>query len=213
MPTRDPLRKLEIIFSVLGAVMILGLLTTVPSVLSGRGDFFGFGSPEVCASVPSEALLDANGHGITGAQVMGLAEGTRTHASDFNVCTTDPTLRQRALATLVDLSRYLFFLGFLFITWRLTRRGRRRGLFTSDLATAVDRLSVYLFVGSFVVAFVRAFATQKLVATMLVDPANNDWLRYADLSWVIIIAAFGLQAMARVIAATVPMKAEIDATV
>jgi hypothetical protein len=213
MRQKNPLRKLELVIATLGVVMLLGLLTTVPSTVSGRGDFFGFGTPEVCANVPSEALLNANGHGIREAHVTELAQGIRAHASDFDLCTTHPTLRQRVLATLVDLSRYLFFLGFLFITWRLARRGTRRGLFTSDVATAVDRLSVYLFAGAFVVAFVRAFATQKLVATMLVDPEHNDWMRYIHLSWVVIIAAFGLQAMGRVIAATVPMKAEIDATV
>jgi hypothetical protein len=213
MESRSPLWKLEIIFSVLGALMILGLLTTLPSALSGQGDFFGFGTPEVCANVPSDALVNANGHGITQAHVDQLKQGSRAHASDFDVCTTHPTLRQRALATTVDLSRYLFFLGFLFITWRLARRGRQRGLFTPDLATAVHRLSVYLFVGAFVVAFVRAWATQHLVSTLLSDPANNDWLRYTHLSWVLIIVAFGLQAMARVIAATVPMREELDATV
>jgi hypothetical protein len=210
---KNPLRKLEIVISVLGAVMILGLLMTVSSALVDDGEFYGFGSPEVCTGVPSEALVDGTGHGITGAHVKELTEGSRAHASEFTLCTDTPTLRQRAWSTLVDLSRYLFFLGFLFITWRLTRRGRRRGLFTSDVAKAVDRLSVYLFVGAFVVAFVRAWATHQLVATMVTDQAQNEWLRYAHLSWVIIIAAFGLQAMARVMAATVPMKAEIDATV
>jgi hypothetical protein len=213
MRQKNPLAKLEGVITIIGVLTILGLLTTVPSVLGGRGDFFWFGTPDVCANVPSDALVNVNGHGISGAHVASLAQGVRAHASDFDLCANEPTLRQRALATTVDLSRYLFFLGFLFITWRLTRRGRRRGVFTSDIATAVDRLSVYLFVGAFVVAFVRALATQKLVATMLVNPAHNDWLRYAHLSWVLIIVAFGLQAMARVIGATVPMKAEIDATV
>jgi hypothetical protein len=32
-------------------------------------------------------------------------------------------------------------------------------------------------------------------------------------SWTVIVAAFGLQAMARVMAMTVPMREEIDATV
>jgi hypothetical protein len=213
MNQKNPLAKLELVITVIGALVILGLLTTLPSALGGRGDFFGFGTPVVCANVPSQALLNANGHGIRGAHVAGLAQGIRVHASDFDLCTNNPTLRQRALATTVDLSRYLFFLGFLFITWRLTRRGRHRGVFTSDIATAVDRLSVYLFVGAFVVAFIRALATQKLVATMLVDPAYNDWLRYTHLSWVLIVVAFGLQAMSRVMAMTVPMREEIETTV
>lgn len=210
---RNPLRKLETIFAVLGILTLLGLVVSTSEALSGEGELFGFGAPWVCAGVPSDALADSHGHGVVGGRVKELADGARAHASEFDVCVTDPTFRQRSLASLVDLSRYLFFLGFLFMTWRLTRQGRRRGLFTSDLARAVDRLSVYLFFGAFVVMLVRALATQKLVATMLVDPANNDWLRYAHLSWVVIIAAFGLQAMSRVIAATVPMREELDATV
>jgi Protein of unknown function (DUF2975) len=213
MNSKNPLGKLEIVIATIGSLMIFGLLTTVPSALSGHGDFFGFGSPEVCANVPSQVLLNDHGHGLRQAHVKELADGASARATDFDLCATDPSLRQRSLATLVDLSRYVFFLGFLFITWRLTRRGRRRGLFTSDVAMAVDRLSVYLFAGAFVVPFVRALATQKLVATMLVDPAYNDWMRYVHLSWVLIIVAFGLQAMARVMAAAVPMQAEIDATV
>jgi hypothetical protein len=53
------------------------------------------------------------------------------------------------------------------------------------------------------------------VSSMLTSDQNSHVLAYAygNISWTVIIAAFGLQAMGRVMAQTVPMQAEIDATV
>jgi hypothetical protein len=211
---RNPLGKLELVIVALGCLVLLSLLVVVPTHL-GQGDsIFGLSGPEVCAEAPFSALVEPDKATLNGGHVTDLARGVRAQASQFELCASSPTTRQRVLATLIDLPGLLFYGGFLFITWRLTRRGRLRGLFTLEVAAAVTRLSVYLFVGQFVVALAKALAAQHLVATMVTGPmTENSWLRYAHLSWVVIIAAFGLQAMGRVMAATVPMQAEIDATV
>jgi hypothetical protein len=215
MKQRNPLRKLELIIATLGVLAIFSLVVSAGETLTGDGYWYGFGSPVACAKVPSDALVDQDAphHGVIDGHVTTLAPGASAHASEFELCASDPTFHQQALATLVDFSRTLFFLGFLLITWRLTRRARRDGVFTADVAAAVSRLSVYLFFGDFAVGFIRAIATQHLVGTMLTHPDDNDWLRYMHLSWVLLITAFGLQAMGRVMAAAVPMQAELDATV
>jgi hypothetical protein len=129
-------------------------------------------------------------------------------------CGHDPSTGQRVLAALVNLAEFLFAFGFVAITWRLTRKTRRRGLFVPEVAVALGRLGVYLFVGEFVVTFVQALATRRLVASMLTGTRDSYFGAYArsHFSWAVIIAAFGLQAMSRVKTMTVPMQRELDAT-
>jgi TRAP-type C4-dicarboxylate transport system permease small subunit len=215
--SKNPLGKLELIISIFGGLMILFLLATIPSALMGDQSWFGFGDDPVCIEVPRSAVANSHGpgDGVSGAHVKNLVDGIRAHADQFQLCDSTPSTGQRALATMTELPRFVFFLGFLWITWRLTRRARRRGLFRPDVAAAIARLGVFLFIGEFVVVFSQGFATQRLLDTMVSTPDHGfyEYYAYAHFSWAVIFAAFGLQAMGRVMAMTVPMQAEIDATV
>jgi hypothetical protein len=214
MKATNPLAPLERIIAAIGGVMIFALLVVVPSTLLGGGSAWGFGEEYVCVDA---SLGDVASHsGSDGrAHLTNLAAGVNANASQFNLCSSTPSTGQRVLVTLVDLPEFLFALGFIVITWRLTRRVRRRGLFIPEVAKTIGRLGVYLFVGEIVVLLIQGVATQRLVSTMLTSHARDDLLGYAylNVSWPVIIAAFGLQAMGRVMAMTVPMREEIDATV
>lgn len=217
MKDKNPLLALELFISFIGGLMLLGIVALVSTTITGSGSAFGFGDSIVCVDAPYGAVAShgERGDGITGAHVAHLAARVHANPSQFNLCALDPSTGQRVLTTLVDLPQFLFWLGFLVITWRLTRRARRRGLFMPEVAKAIGRLGVYLFVGEFVVSLAQAFATQHLVYSLLIGPGNGYFWVYAlgHFSWTVIIAAFGLQAMGRVMAMTVPMREEIDATV
>jgi hypothetical protein len=208
----NPLAPLERIIAAIGGVMIFALVAVVPAGLLGNGSAWGFGDTYVCADA---SLGDVTSHSGGGAHLANLAAGVNADSSQFNLCTGEPSTGQRVLMTLVDLPEFLFALGFIMITWRLTRRVRRRGLFMPEVAKTIGRLGVYLFVGEFVVLLIEGFAHQRLVSTMLTSGVSGDLLGYAyfHVSWAVVIAAFGLQAMGRVMAMTVPMREEIDATV
>jgi hypothetical protein len=214
MKDPNPLAPLERIIAVIGGLMIFFLLAVVPASLLGSGSVFGFGYPIVCVEAPYGAVATdrAHGDGVTGAHIQNLPSGVHANPSGFNLCASDPSTGQRVLATLMDLPGFLFLLGFIVIAWRLTRRVRRRGPFMPDVARALARLGVFLFVGEFVVALSQGLATQRLASTMLSEHSNYIG-GYFHLSGAVIIASFGLQAMGRVMAMTVPMREEIDATV
>lgn len=217
MKARNPLAALELFISFIGVLMLLGLVASVSNSITGSGSAFGFGDSVVCVDAPYGAVTShgARSDGISGLHVAHLAPGVHANPSQFNLCSNEPSTGQRALATLVDLPQFLFWLGFLAITWRLTRRARRRGLFMPDVAVALGRLGAYLFIGEFAVSLTQAFATQGLVSTMVTGTGDDYFWVYAlsHFSWAVIVAAFGLQAMGRVMALTVPMREEIDATV
>lgn len=213
MTDRNPLAPLERMIALVGGLMLLALLGSFASILT-NGSAWGFGHTVICADAPIGVFAPTHGgaHNVTGAHVRTLESGVDASPTGFNLCTQEPSLGQRTLSTLVDLPTFLFALGFVVITWRLTRRVRRRGLFMPEVASTVGRLAVYLFVGEFVVAAIQGLAAQHLVNTMLTE--HDDYIGgYYHLSWAVIIAAFGLQAMSRVMAATVPMREELDATV
>jgi Protein of unknown function (DUF2975) len=212
MIVRNPLAPLERIIALIGGFMLLALVSLPLNVMSD-GSAWGFGQRFICVDAPIGVFTSGSGaHNVTAAHVRTLETGVDAAPSGFELCTRDPNLGQQTLSTLIDLPTFLFALGFVVITWRLTRRVRRRGLFMPEVASSLGRLSIYLFVGEFGVAAIQGLAAQGLVSTMLTE--HDTYIGgYYHLSWAVIIAAFGLQAMSRVMAATVPMREELDATV
>lgn len=215
MKVKNPLAALEVVITAAGVMMVTGLAAMVFAVLTGGGSEFGLGDSLVCVDAPYGALVSPSGGGVSGSHVTHLATGVRANPSELRLCSHDPSTGQRLLAALVNFAEFLFALGFVAITWRLTRKTRRHGLFVPEVAVALGRLGVYLFVGEFAVTFVQALATQRLVASMLAGPHDSYFGVYAlsHFSWAVIIAAFGLQAMSRVMTMTVPMREELDATI
>src|SRR4051794_35557315 len=147
MNPQNPLAKLEIIISVIGCLTVLGLVVLLSTNLTDRGSVFS--DAPVCADVPHSNLLDSSapGDGVTRAHVAGLADEVRAYPTQFELCANDPTIGQRLLSTLKELPGELFFLGFLFLTWRGTRQARRRGPFTPEVAASISALGTFLFFG------------------------------------------------------------------
>jgi Protein of unknown function (DUF2975) len=210
---QNPLAPLERIIALIGGLIVLGLLLLVPATLLGSGSLFGYGDSVVCVDTPLGGLDSHHGTGVRAVHVRGLAPGISANATRANLCDNDPSARQRLLLTLTELPQFLFLLGFIATAWRLTRRVRQRGLFMPEVATTLARLGVYLFFGEFVVMAVEAVAAARLVSSMVATTRDSSWAYHLHFSGAVIIAAFGLQAMSRVMRVAVPMREEIDATV
>jgi hypothetical protein len=91
---------------------------------------------------------------------------------------------------------------------------RRMGLFSPDVALGVLRLGLFVVVGAVVVSCLRTYAEWRVLSTMVegVTP-TNAMFGFFHLSWSTLIGGFGLLTVGRVMAQSVRMQREIDATV
>ncbi|MDX6359303.1 MAG: hypothetical protein QOH37_2357 [Nocardioidaceae bacterium] len=74
--------------SLIGGLMILGLVALVADTLTGSGSGFGFGDSLVCVDTPYGALVSHSGAGVSGAHVANLAPDVFANQSQFHVCTS-----------------------------------------------------------------------------------------------------------------------------
>jgi len=119
-----------------------------------------------------------------------------------------------ALALLLFAYQSLFAAVFVGYTWWLTRLARRRGLFSPDVALGVLRLGLVVLVGAIVVSCLRSYAEWRVLSTMADEVSRtNALLGFFRLSWSTLIGGFGLLTVGRVMAQSVRMQREIDATV
>ena len=209
--TKNALAPIEFIVSVAGGMVLflLGLSAAFIAFGGSDGSFLTIGDPEVCLVTSSSAVDTRSSH------VDGLAPGVRSFPEHVNLCQSDPSTWQHLWSFLSVAPQLGYSLGFLFITWRLIRATRRRGFFVPDTALGIGRLGLYLLLGEVAVAMVQATAGATLLPTMAA-PAGGTvdiWLRFFHVSWAILFAGFGLLTIGRVMAQTVPMRAELDATV
>jgi hypothetical protein len=212
--TKNALAPLEFILSVAGALMAAILLIGLPFVVFGSGSMFGIGDPTVCVDAPQGALGGIRGgSGINEAHVMGTKQGVSTVPSRINVCDSTPSSSQHAWSALATAPTFFYALGFLVLAWRLVRKARRHGLFSPDVALGVGRLGLYVLLGALAVATLETWGSYRALSTLIVGLGPNDAWAFFHLSWAILFAGFGLLTIGRVMAQTVPMRAELDATI
>jgi hypothetical protein len=208
--TKNALAPIEFILSVAGALMILGLLL-VPLVVFGSASFLGVGEREVCVSTPIGALeLNSGGRMKVDA---GQHEDVDVRATHAELCDRSPSAAQRVWSVAANFPAYLYSLGFVGFAWLLTRTARRHGLFSPHVALRVGRLGLYVLIGALVVSLVRMWAQERLFLTMVEPRGSGLWFYFFHLSWSFLFAGFGLLTVGRVMAQSVRMQREIDATV
>lgn len=211
----NTLAPLEFILSVAGSLMLLIVVLLVPLTLFGGGSFLGMGDPVVCVTAPQSAVGEITGRGgINEAHVVGARSGVSTVARQIELCDSSPSAAQHVWAAVGTGPEFLYPFGFLGLAWHLTRVARRRGLFSPDVALAVGRLGLYVLIGAVAVSLLRMWADSRLIATMdRQSHGLNAALGFFHLSWAILFAGFGLLTVGRVMAQSVRMQREIDATV
>jgi hypothetical protein len=222
---KDPLRPIEFIVSfalrLAVGLLLLGTISVVVSAVDGgsRGVVVGaWGDRHPCLQVPQDGLeigSTANAGPIGGTSVLGLKRGVALGVPrTYTVCVDQLSGSDRALFSVPVLLHWLWSLGFLWLTLRLIRRARKRGLFTREVARATTHLGWYILGGwatvDLAAGVLRAIAISHLVSeySMIGGILGNlSW------SWAVVIGGFGVISIGRVMQRTVPMREELEATV
>ena len=94
------------------------------------------------------------------------------------------------------------------------RRARRQGLFTEELARALNRLGLYLLLGWLAVNLVGAGCQAVVMNRVVLDTGPvQDLMANLTWDWGVVFGGFGLLTVARILRQTVPMREELEATV
>lgn len=223
--TKDALGPIEFIvtlaMTLLCAGLLFGVIAWVVSSFNGGHTSMSFGAwgdGHPCLQIPQNGLeigYSSNSGPIGGTSVRGLKPGVTLGAPrTFTICAAHLSGTDRALFSMPVSIDLLWSLGFLWLTLRVIRRARRRGLFTHDVARATTHLGWYILGGwaidNLTGGVLRAIATSHLVTGYSLTsgiPGNMSW------SWPIVIGGFGVISIGRVMQRTVPMREEIEATV
>ena len=211
--TTNALAPIEFILSVAITLMVFFNAIGLPLALLGHGSYFGMGERVVCLTAPQSAVGLIPSRGGINEQHLDVGHGVSTVAANYTLCDSSPSSWQHLWSALATAPTFFYALGFLSLAWLLTRTARRRGLFSPHVALGVGRLGLYVLLGAILVALVQAWASQRLLATLREGSTMWDSLGFLHLSWAVLFAGFGLLTVGRVMAQSVRMQREIDATV
>lgn len=211
--TKNALAPIEFILSVAIALMVFFNVLAVPFAVLGHGSYFDLGEPSVCLQAPQSAVGEISGHGGINSEHLGVRPGVSSVAASYTLCDSTPSSSQHLWAALTMAPTFFYALGFLTLAWLLTRTARRRGLFSPHVALGVGRLGLFVLLGAIAVSLVQAWASSRLLASMRDGASLWDGISFVHLSWAVLFAGFGLLTIGRVMAQSVRMQREIDATV
>jgi hypothetical protein len=209
------LAPLEFILRIATGFLLLLLLgTAIASVsghsLPGEGD-------AVCVSIPVTAVNATSGQDIRQLRAHGqgnlLKPGIDASATRVELCDDTPSRTQHVRSSLLRMSPFAYTGGFLLCAFFVTRTARRERLFSPDVAIWAGRLGLYVLLGYLILTLVRMWTQVHLMLSMTSSIRSDPWYDFLDISWPILFAGFGLLTVGRVMAQSVRMQREIDATV
>jgi hypothetical protein len=217
----DPLAPIEFAVTCLSALISLGIAFSLLAAVFGSGSFLGIGESDACAVVDSGTV----GYGEGDVEVAGLPPvrhspfivGLHRDASfvpeTLRVCDDDPGAGVRAASSAGRGAELVLLLGFLLLTWRVIRKARQSGLFTGEVAGGAQVLGWFLLVGSVLVP-VLSWAADGVVVTSAVGGVSwpGTW-DHIHPSWTVMLVAFGLLSVARVLRRAVALQDDVDATI
>jgi hypothetical protein len=203
---RRALRPYERVIAFFAGLMLIGLVIQAAHATSGESWFFGFGDSHVCVGATPSQVGNDSGR----LHTTGLAEGVRVTATDVDACTSSPTVRERLLFSLDNGMVPLFAVGVLLLIWWTLRRARRDGVFIESFARRVSRLGLYVLLGALAVNVVRTWAEWQLLKALIPSGSHPGAWHF---SFTPLVVGLGLITVGRLMATTVPMREELDATI
>lgn len=213
--TRNPLAPLEFVLAFGTGFFVFVLLLVTGAATFGSGSF----NTDVCvrinngtaATVSDKLDNPAN----SAAEAIGdqsvLPSGTTVLARKLDVCARKPTTAQRLVSGGDGLMGLLLLAVPIALSWRLVRRARARGVFSSGVARALTQLGAWVLIASAVFSVLTLLADNWLIDQLL--PGGGRQPVDIPLSWGTLLTGFGLLALGRVMASAVSMQEELDATV
>ena len=208
---RDPLGPIDFILNVLGTLTLLALLVGTLTSLFGSGSGLGIGDDPVCAEASPYVLEGPRQQQLVAYGAIG--DNGRFDTTTTRFCAEEPTGKQQTFYLGIAWPPILFWLGLLVTARRLSRQGRRGGMFTNDFARSVALIGTYLLVGCLLVTAVTAAAKGMLIATLL--PNAGTWIGFIDPDFSVstLIAGFAMLTVSRVLHQAVAMRDDLDATI
>lgn len=210
---KDPLAPFEFVITLaLGLCIALAVLMVVSGVFGGHpsvGAWGGLGSD--CLTVPNMAMAVGSSEDAQSSVLRpGMSLGS---VAPTLICGSYTSLEQ-ALMSVPVLLYAAWILGFLLVSTWLVRRARRQGLFTEELARALNRLGLYLLLGWLAVNLVGAGCQAVVMNRVVLDTGPvQDLMANLTWDWGVVFGGFGLLTVARILRQTVPMREELEATV
>ncbi len=215
----NALAPIEFILRIAAGFLFLILLGTGIAAVAGR-TLPGEGDA-VCVTAPVTAINGHSGHDIarivddshSGERPDLLHSGTDASATSVELCDSSPSRTQHLWSSAMRMSPFAYTGGFLVFAFMLTRSARRYGLFSPHVALGVGQLGLYVLLGYVALTVVRMWTQIHLMRSMTNSTRSGLWYYFLDFSWPIAFAGFGLLTLSRVMAQSVRMQREIDATV
>lgn len=215
----NALAPIEFILRIAAGFLFLILLGTVIAAvaertLPGEGD-------AVCVTVPVTAINGTSGNDLgriadtrqSGERPNLLRPGTDARATSAELCDSSPSRMQHLWSSVLRMSPFAYTGGFLVFAFLVTRAARRHGLFSPNVALGTGRLGLYVLLGYVALSVMRIWTQIELMLSMASTTRSNLWYYFLDFSWPIAFGGFGLLTLSRVMAQSVRMQREIDATV
>lgn len=212
---RDPLAPVQFAFSaVLGVVGAMAVLTTLLTVWQPGPDSVSSGwRYQACVDVRNGTSVFVDGReAVVSATGDAPPAGTSVLGRVLEVCARSPRGSQVAWALAARLPGVLVPVGAMAYVLLLTRRARRRGIFSAEVAHGLRALGRFLVVAPLVALGLALFAGTRLLTTLIGSSAF-----FSDLSvefpWGHLLTGFAVLTLGRVMLQGVEMRDELDATV
>jgi hypothetical protein len=215
----NALAPIEFILRIAAGFLFLVLLgagsaAVLGSTLPGEGD-------AVCLTVPVTAINGTSGKDLkqiadqsrSGERPDLLHPGINASATSAELCDTTPSRTQHLWSFALRMSPFAYTAGFLVFAFLVIRTARRHGLFSPHVALGAGRLGLYVLLGYLALSLLRIWTQMHLMGSMTSTTRSGVWYYFLDFSWPIAFAGFGLLTFGRVMAQSVRMQREIDATV
>jgi hypothetical protein len=217
--TDNALAPIEFILRIAAGFLLLVILATAIAAVA-RLTFPGEGD-EVCVTVPFTAINGTSGRHLDRIADLGrsdqrpdlLRPGTDATATSVELCDSSPSRTQHLWSSLLRMTPFAYTGGFLVCAFLVSRAARQHGLFSPHVALGTGRLGLYVLTGYVVMSLIRIWMQIHLMLSMTATIRSGLWYYFLDFSWPIAFGGFGLLTIGRVLAQSVRMQRDIDATV
>ena len=212
-PARNPLGPLEFAVTVVTALLGLVMLVFIPLTIFGSGSIGGVSRDQVCTSTEPGLAGPYRGSDSRKSGVLGLRSDGHAYVEKIGVCVDEPPARVTAAGLLESVPVLLLPLGALLMTGRVLRYARGNRIFSLGVAVRTRQLGWVLGAGSVLAAVVAALGQGVVLSYAVAGASWADGLGGLDFPWLMLVLAFGVITVGRVLEWAVVMQEEVDATV
>ena len=212
---KDPLGPLEtVVIAMLALLAALLLWISLSPFFGGHTSLGGVSTTEVCVTTAPGQLVPwgESDPSSGGEHPFGLRHGIVWGTDTIHVCDEHPSHATVALGMAGAIVRPLTALGSLLLLWRVIRRGRQDGLFSSALPGDIRRLAWFVLAASIAGWFWTARVDALLIKGMA-DDVHGTFAFAPDLPFAAVLIALGLITLARVMSHAVALREDAEATI